>query len=159
MIALRACATSMRDVFLAALIWWPTGLSALVCFETFRFPWPRGKEPAGDARVEAIAAAARALVAARDAWLNPPGLAEAELRRRTLTNLYNERPAWLAEAHARLDAAVAAAYGWPADLPDEEALARLLALNILRSGNRAQTEALTTVGAEGIEEIEGAEGS
>ena len=33
-----------------------------------------------------------------------------KLAKRTLTNLYNERPAWLAYAHAKLDAAVAAAY-------------------------------------------------
>lgn len=53
----------------------------------------------------------------------------AELARRTLTVLYNERPAWLRFAHAKLDAAVAAAYGWPADLSDEAILGRLLALN------------------------------
>jgi hypothetical protein len=53
----------------------------------------------------------------------------AKLTKRTLTNLYNERPAWLAHAHAALDAAVAAAYGWPADLTDAEILARLLARN------------------------------
>ena len=35
----------------------------------------------------------------------------ARLKDRTLTKLYNERPAWLADCHARLDAAVAAAYG------------------------------------------------
>jgi len=52
-----------------------------------------------------------------------------ELKKRTLTKLYNERPAWLANAHAALDASVAAAYGWPADLSDEEVLARLFALN------------------------------
>jgi type II restriction/modification system DNA methylase subunit YeeA len=56
----------------------------------------------------------------------------AMLKKRTLTNLYNERPGWLAHAHQRLDAAVAAAYGWPADLPDDQALARLLALNLRR---------------------------
>ena len=49
--------------------------------------------------------------------------------RRTLTNLYNERPAWLAHAHAALDAAVATAYDWPADLTDQEILARLLERN------------------------------
>ena len=32
-------------------------------------------------------------------------------------------------AHQQLDAAVAAAYGWPADLTDEVILERLLALN------------------------------
>jgi hypothetical protein len=52
-----------------------------------------------------------------------------ELRKRTLTNLYNQRPAWLASLHRELDTAVAAAYGWPADLPDEEILKRLLELN------------------------------
>jgi type II restriction/modification system DNA methylase subunit YeeA len=53
-----------------------------------------------------------------------------KLKKRTLTNLYNERPAWLANAHQRLDEAVFAAYGWPADLSDDELLARLLALNL-----------------------------
>jgi hypothetical protein len=36
----------------------------------------------------------------------------AKLKRRTLTNLYNERPAWLELAHKKLDMAVACAYGW-----------------------------------------------
>jgi hypothetical protein len=52
-----------------------------------------------------------------------------ELKKRTLTNLYNQRPAWLDDLHRELDEAVAAAYGWPADLPDEEILKRLLELN------------------------------
>ena len=51
------------------------------------------------------------------------------LRKRTLTNLYNDRPQWLVDAHAALDAAVAAAYGWPADITDDEALRELLVLN------------------------------
>ena len=51
------------------------------------------------------------------------------LKKRTLTNLYNARPQWLADAHAALDAVVAGAYGWPADITDDEALAALLALN------------------------------
>ncbi len=57
----------------------------------------------------------------------------ARLKDRTLTKLYNVRPAWLATCHAKLDAAVAAAYGWPADLPDDAILERLLALNLERS--------------------------
>lgn len=57
----------------------------------------------------------------------------AKLAKRTLTNLYNERPAWLANAHAKLDAAVAADYGWPTDLSEEEILSRLLALNLERA--------------------------
>jgi len=57
-----------------------------------------------------------------------------KLKARTLTNLYNQRPTWLAHAHATLDAAVLAAYGWPADLADEALLERLLALNLERAG-------------------------
>ena len=56
-----------------------------------------------------------------------------ELAKRTLTNLYNQRPAWLANAHRRLDEAVFAAYGWPADLTDDEILAKLLELNLGRA--------------------------
>jgi hypothetical protein len=55
---------------------------------------------------------------------------------RTLTNLYNERPAWLDNAHRDLDAAVAAAYGWPADSGEDEALAHLLALNLERAAGQ-----------------------
>ena len=57
----------------------------------------------------------------------------AKLKKRTLTNLYNERPAWLDLAHKKLDAAVADAYGWPTDLPEEQILERLLALNLERA--------------------------
>jgi hypothetical protein len=55
------------------------------------------------------------------------------LAKRTLTNLYNERPAWLDLAHKKLDEAVFAAYGWPSDLTDEQILERLLALNLERA--------------------------
>ena len=79
-------------------------------FETYPFPWAPGTEPVDDARVREIGAAAADLVRQRDAWLNPPELPEAELKKRTLTNLYNARPDWLAGAHERLDRAVQAAY-------------------------------------------------
>jgi hypothetical protein len=52
-----------------------------------------------------------------------------ELSRLTLTNLYNRRPAWLANAYAGLDAVAASAYGFDSATPDEEILARLLELN------------------------------
>lgn len=107
-----------------------------------------------------IAAAARRLNELRENWLNPPDWVErvpevvpgfpdrivpkpehaAELKKRTLTNLYNARPAWLDNAHKALDAAVAAAYGWAdytPEMPDEEILRRLLALNLERSGSPA----------------------
>ena len=118
-------------------------------FETFPFPWPPGHEPAGDPRVEAIAAAARELVAKRDAWLNPGQTFEVSetskvSRERTLTALYNARPTWLDQAHRTLDAAVLDAYGWPHDVSDEEILERLLALNQERSKLRAQHDATSS---------------
>ena len=122
------------------------------------FPFPEGLAPAFpplstqlNPHAIAIAEAARRLVKLRDHWLNPPEwvawVAEPvagypkrpvprneavadKLKARTLTNLYNERPQWLANAHAALDAAVAAAYGWPADISDDDALRELLALNL-----------------------------
>jgi len=90
----------------------------------------------------------------REVWLNPPDLvrrepevvagypdrilpvdeaAAKELKKRTLTNLYNARPAWLDSLHRRLDAAVATAYGWPEDITEDDALARLLELNRTRA--------------------------
>ena len=116
-----------------------------------------------DPRAKRIAAAAKALDEKRRAWLNPSDLvdivpeivptaapgeapvkypdrvlpknAEAalKLKDRTLTNLYNQRPQWLASLHDALDRAVAAAYGWPEDISTEEAMARLLALNLQRA--------------------------
>jgi hypothetical protein len=106
-----------------------------------------------------IAAAAKRLNQLRENWLNPPEWVdwvitpeeekadfpkrpvakpghEAELKKRTLTNLYNARPAWLDMAHKQLDQAVAAAYGWTdytPEMPDEEILPRLLGLNLERA--------------------------
>ena len=125
-------------------------------FETF--PFPEGLSPnlpsvaeAPGSRAAAIADAARRLVKLRDRWLNPPEWVEwveepapgypkrpvprdesaaNELRKRTLTNLYNARPQWLADAHFALDSAVAAAYGWNIDIADEKVLERLLELNM-----------------------------
>lgn len=128
-------------------------------FETF--PFPEGLTPnipaadyADDPRAVAIAEAAKELNDKREAWLNPADLVRIEpevvagypdrvlpvsdeaakaLKARTLTNLYNLRPAWLDMAHRRLDEAVAAAYGWPADLSDDDVLARLFTLNQQRA--------------------------
>lgn len=49
-----------------------------------------------------------------------------QLAARTLTKLYNTKPAWLVAAHEQLDAAVSAAYGFPADLTDEQIVEKLL---------------------------------
>ena len=103
------------------------------CFEMFPFP-----APSNDQR-EAIAEAARELNKLREGWLNPRDITEAELKKRTLTNLYNARPTWLQLVHETLDAAVADAYGWPADLADGEILERLLALNLGRAESEEET--------------------
>lgn len=134
-------------------------------FETF--PFPDGLTPdipaadyADDRHAQAIAAAAARLNELRENWLNPADLVErvpevvagypdrilprdedaaAALKKRTLTNLYNARPQWLANAHDALDAAVADAYGWGEDwragaMDDDAILARLFALNQARAG-------------------------
>jgi hypothetical protein len=44
----------------------------------------------------------------------------------------------LRDLHDRIDREVAAAYGWPADLPDEEILTRLVALNRERADEEAR---------------------
>jgi len=117
---------------------------------------------ADDPRAQRIAVAAKKLDDLRGTWLNPPDLvdivpevtptaapgeaprrypdrivpktaeAAVKLKERTLTNLYNQRPRWLADAHDALDRAVAAAYGWPEGIATDDALARLLALNLER---------------------------
>jgi type II restriction/modification system DNA methylase subunit YeeA len=103
------------------------------CFETFAFPWAPGQEPNDNPKVQAIAEATRELVEKRDNWLNPAGATADELKQRTLTNLYNQRPTWLNNAHKKLDKAVFAVYGWSDNLRDEEILERLLALNLERA--------------------------
>ncbi len=106
------------------------------CFETFPFPWPPGQEPVDDPRMQAIARAAQELVEKRDVWLNPPDAGPEVLKKRTLTNLYNQRPTWLQLAHQKLDEAVLDAYGWPHELSDEEILERLLQLNQERADDQ-----------------------
>ena len=128
--------------------------------EELILPPLQGEGRGGDGvnHAEAIPTAARRLVELRDNWLNPPEWVdwvitpeeervgypkrpidkpghEADLKKRTLTNLYNTRAAWLDNAHSTLDKAVAAAYGWndyTPEMADETILGRLLALNLER---------------------------
>ena len=65
------------------------------------------------------------------------------LKKRTLTNLYNERPAWLDLAHKKLDSAVFAAYGWNPAMTDDELLAALLALNHDRAAPAAASKPIS----------------
>jgi hypothetical protein len=46
--------------------------------------------------------------------------------------LYTQDLQWLVEAHRSLDEAVAEAYGWPADISEEDALGKLLEINLAR---------------------------
>jgi hypothetical protein len=123
----RRTAGAQRREAVSGLTYTPT-----TCFETFPFPRPT------DGQRDAIAEAARDLDRLRTGWLNPPGLSDADLSKRTLTNLYNARPRWLAQAHERLDAAVLAAYGWPTDIEGEDLLAQLLGLNLARAEGEAK---------------------
>ena len=95
-------------------------------FETFPLPHPTPEQKAD------ISESAKHLDSLRNGWLNPSSkeISPSELRRRTLTNLYNDPPTWLRLAHESLDESVSAAYGWPADLTDGEVVARLLELNL-----------------------------
>jgi hypothetical protein len=97
-------------------------------FETFPLRWPPGKEPAEDPRYVAIAEAARELDRLRSHRLADDPVM-------TLTGLYNLNPQWLQDAHGTLDKAVFAAYGWDPDMPDEEVLGNLLALNLERAAD------------------------
>lgn len=136
-------------------------------FETF--PFPEGLTlnlaPANYTNTAAaeIATVAQALNKLRENWLNPSEWTdwvrtaeeekvgyplrpvakpehEADLKKRTLTNLYNAHSAWLDNAHKTLDAAVAKAYGWndyTPEMADEEILRRLLALNQVRHSHES----------------------
>lgn len=126
---------------------------------------PKGLSPPHRTLAGKIAVAARRLHTIRENWLNPPewtivvpevvplGMKTSpfparvvphpdigqddikELQRRTMTNLYNDLPAWLISAHQALDLAVAEAYGWVSvlEMVDERLLAMLLAENERRS--------------------------
>ena len=116
------------------------------CFDPFPFP------DASEAQKQAIRRPAEALDALRKQVLD----AHPDL---TLTKLYNVRESIrcrsalsageasvrdrglaliLDEHHQAIDAAVAAAYGWPVGLPEEEVLARLVALNRQRAQDEAR---------------------
>ncbi len=113
------------------------------CFDPFPFP------DATDAQKAMIGAIAEELDATRKLVL-------AENPDLTLTGLYNllekihaltpdeedqarcARVYILQHLHQRLDAAVAEAYGWPADLGEQEILGRLVALNQARRAEEAK---------------------
>jgi len=109
------------------------------------FPFPLGLEPtvpaadlAANTNASAIADRAQALYAAREAALTsgPQPI--------DMTGLYDLRDAgaaaWLAASEQQLDATVAAAYGWPPTLSNDEILARLGTLHQSRRGAAIEDE-------------------
>lgn len=142
------------------------------CFASFPFPWVPGQEPteADEPTLRLIAQAARKLNMFRQNWLYPSQpngdvvdvAYKKQLKKRTLTNLYNALVAYrqmpdhafdeavyqeaskgvvtrteaaqLDAIHRALDIVVMQAYGWPETLRDDELLQRLLLLNQQRSG-------------------------
>ena len=134
------------------------------------FPFPEGMAPGvlpaaarGLPAAGPIEAAAAALDRARNGWLYPVSLttrvpevaagmpdrivpispdAARGLAARTLTALYNDRPEWLVEAHRELDQAVAFAYGWPIDVTIDDALSRLLKMNLDSRRRHVRSQAL-----------------
>lgn len=122
------------------------------------FPFPEGYGPgdappdSSDALGIAVSEAASDLNRRRENYLYPAGhfkavdenkpwgprmvpVGEEEAviaNGRTMSKLYGDQPEWLVLAHRTLDQAVAALYGWPSDITDEDALKRLLELNLTR---------------------------
>jgi len=137
-----------------------------ISFETF--PFPEGLSPDSPSKnctnpnTKAVANAAKRLYKLRENWLNPPEWIdrvpevvhgfpdriqakpgyEKDLKQRTLTDLYNHCPTWLAKAHMELDKAVAIAYGWndyTPEMTDKELFQRLFELNCTRIADRYAT--------------------
>jgi hypothetical protein len=101
-----------------------------------------------------VSKAAKELHSLRERWLHPPEWVdqfnepgwparqipkaghEIDVKKLTLTNLYNEKPQWLENIQRELDMAAAIAYGWTdytVDMPDDAILARLFKLNLARA--------------------------
>lgn len=99
-------------------------------FGTFPFPWP----VPGEGQREAVAEAARRIVAARRAACDSSG--------KGLTRVYNSMDDGaytdLAKAHRDLDRAVLACYDWPATMLEEKP--KLLAALFERNAQMSKTK-------------------
>ncbi|WP_035713134.1 class I SAM-dependent DNA methyltransferase [Azorhizobium doebereinerae] len=118
--------------------------SKSVCFDPFPFPAATEAQKAviGDLAEELDAHRKRVLAAHENLTLTglynvlellKSGVAPADLDPKARRIFDDGLVLILKELHEKIDAAVAEAYGWPADLPDEEVLARLVALNKARA--------------------------
>ena len=97
-----------------------------------KFPWPY---PVPDEQRERIAAASRAVITRRQQICEGQNFGLTELYNRVDEGAYTD----LSKMHRDLDEAVAAAYGWPKAVAqdDDEIIRRLFALNAeIRAGKR-----------------------
>lgn len=109
-------------------------------FDTFPFPDPSPAQRAAIAEIAEELDATRKLALAENDKLTMTGLYNlvAAIRDGTLSpdreaQAVRARARIVAKLHDDLDGAVAAGYGWPADLPPAEIVARLVALNAERA--------------------------
>ena len=117
------------------------------CFEPFPFPADVSDVVKGKIRIEAEAFDAlrkRVLESHEDLTLTKLyNVLEALREGRALTDAERDMHdrglvTLIRQHHDAIDALVAEAYGWPADLPDEEILTRLVALNKERAAEEAR---------------------
>ncbi|GAA5437718.1 class I SAM-dependent DNA methyltransferase (plasmid) [Deinococcus aquaticus] len=104
------------------------------CFETFPFPNPTDEQRAEIEKWARYVVTMREHLLAQDAKATLTGLYNDVVRLRAEPDATHPVTA-LVKAHADLDQAVAAAYGWEWPLSEDEVLARLLALNLERAGH------------------------
>ena len=115
------------------------------CFDPFPFPDPTPDQRAAIAELGEEIDGTRKTVQAEHSDITLTGLynlieklrAGATLTPAEADGARRARAGIILELHRRLDAAVAAAYGWPADLAPAEIVARLVALNAERAAEEA----------------------
>ena len=116
------------------------------CFDHFPFPVADGnlRDRIGSLAEELDRTRKDALGAVTDLTITEQYNLAGKLKAGVALNAIEAGRADLARAgivnrlHEQLDEAVAAAYGWPADLPPSEIVARLVALNAERAAEEAQ---------------------
>ncbi|MSU48999.1 MAG: hypothetical protein EXS37_07935 [Opitutus sp.] len=115
------------------------------CFQTFPFPVATDQQAARiRARAEEIDTHRKRAQAGHGAGLTAIYNVLTKLRANSVLTTAEQHlhdvalVSTLRHLHDELDAAVAAAYGWPANLTDEEILERIVALNATRAAEEAR---------------------
>jgi len=117
-----------------------------VCFDPFPFPTPTDQQAATIRAIAEDLDAHRKRQQAAHPGLALTGMYNVLVKLRSGEELSLKEKAIhtqglcsvLGDLHDRLDAAVAAAYGWPVDLADDDLLTRLVALNHQRAKEEAK---------------------